>query len=1200
VTIHISARLAWHMDGWNGKICSNPASNTFCVGNHSYPGDQIRVSRNLGWESEVAGKHCSELEGIPPCVYSINAFGNKPITGFSDPPSWYPANDRRTWELPPSTICIWPFEEMYRDEVKRSGRGQVYDYDKRLAFAKDYFAEVEENRSLVFYYANYSNPFSEEDARRYVVTGVSRVKKLGDVRNYENMKTEDRQRYGGGFVWALDLTSNYPDEGFRLPYHLYLDRPEDVERFVVVPSNPRKFKYATRQLSDDDALDLVEKLIESVGALQELGDKTEDWATRLAWLHTVGAELWTDRGLFPGMPAILGHLGMPKAISFFRSEVEGGREHEAVSRIFGFLDGSAALPTDVVGDSEVKDIRRRWALLEDDERRLISEALLRFELTPEQVARVLAPDRQEYGIRSSAIEIAANPYTLAEQYVGNDPDDTIAFTKVDHGMIPSPELGGDRLADTDDWRRLRALCVETLRGQQSDVFVAAKQLIHDINHRLSFYPEWKRHQFTERYLDVDKESLAGALTLRQEAGSLWVYLRQAYEDERLIEDVLRNLAKRSAVTFRTPMTEEHWVQYLRDPNSPLASLVGDEYSEAISGQAAVCADIFARPLCVLAGEAGTGKTTVVGAVLQAIERTEGAGASFQLLAPTGKAAERLREKTGRRGETATIHSFLARRGWLNDNLTFKRDGGQQEDSITTYVIDESSMLSLELTAALFRSINWNSVQRLVLVGDPSQLPPIGRGRLFADIIDWLRTLGGVGELQINVRQMENRALDRGTGILELAEAYARQLPSPDNNDLETANAENILRRVQNGGDVDKDLRVQFWRGGEDLKQQLIDLLMADVLEDTGASLNIERPWEFWSAGFDGNTRPERFQVLTPYRGEEFGTESVNQSIQEAVHQRSAGELRAVDGIALGDKVIQVLNRPRSNPIWAYCWSASRPEQVEVYNGELGFTRPHAFDAKKTRWAGFRPERLQVRFSTKPDHAVGYGRDLGKTPKGRRMRHESVAENLELAYAVSIHKAQGSEFDRVYFIVPKHKRALLSRELFYTGLTRATRHCTLLIEEDISPLLSMRRLEQSKLLRINASLFGFQPVPDELRSLGDWYEEGKVHATLSEYMVRSKSEVIITNMLAEREIPFRYEIPLYAPDGTFYLPDFTVTWQGKDWYWEHVGRLDLEDYRNHWETKTAWYEKHFPGQLVTTLESNNLSKDAAAIIADHFS
>lgn len=308
----------------------------------------------------------------------------------------------------------------------------------------------------------------------------------------------------------------------------------------------------------------------------------------------------------------------------------------------------------------------------------------------------------------------------------------------------------------------------------------------------------------------------------------------------------------------------------------------------------------------------------------------------------------------------------------------------------------------------------------------------------------------------------------------------------------------------------------------------------------------------------------------------------------------------MDGIGLFDKVIQVRNRPRSNPIWAYRPATRTSEQIEIYNGYLGFTKPHGFDTGKLSWSGFRPKRFQVVFSNEPGYHVGYGTKLGKAPNGKWMPAESVAENLELGYAISVHKAQGSEFERVYFVVPKRKRALLSRELFYTGLTRASRHCTLLVEEDISPLLSMRRLEQSHLLRVNASLFRFDPVPDELRVLGDWYEEGKIHATLANYTVRSKSEVILANMLFERDIPFRYEAPLFARDGTFYLPDFTITWNGEDWYWEHLGRLDLKKYRNHWDTKKLWYEKNFPGRLLMTEESGHLSTDANAIIAAHFS
>ena len=60
----------------------------------------------------------------------------------------------------------------------------------------------------------------------------------------------------------------------------------------------------------------------------------------------------------------------------------------------------------------------------------------------------------------------------------------------------------------------------------------------------------------------------------------------------------------------------------------------------------------------------------------------------------------------------------------------------------------------------------------------------------------------------------------------------------------------------------------------------------------------------------------------------------------------------------------------------------------------------------------------------------------------------------------------------------------------------------------------------------------------------------------------------------------------SADGTFYLPDFTITWRGEEWYWEHLGMLHQERYRNHWETKRAWYEKHgFANRLITTSETS---------------
>jgi exodeoxyribonuclease V alpha subunit len=86
---HLSARLAWHMDGWNGHICRNPSSNRHCIGPHSFPGDEIKQRRDLAWETTVAGKPCSTIDGIPPCIYSINAFGADTLTGAKEGPREY-------------------------------------------------------------------------------------------------------------------------------------------------------------------------------------------------------------------------------------------------------------------------------------------------------------------------------------------------------------------------------------------------------------------------------------------------------------------------------------------------------------------------------------------------------------------------------------------------------------------------------------------------------------------------------------------------------------------------------------------------------------------------------------------------------------------------------------------------------------------------------------------------------------------------------------------------------------------------------------------------------------------------------------------------------------------------------------------------------------------------------------------------------
>jgi len=1189
MTIHISARLAWHDSGWNGCVCRDPKSNTYCAGQYSYQGDLIATHRKLEWEQPLAGKACQQIDRVPPCIHSINAFGSDELGAYMPPPSWFgDGTQAKTWKLLPYTVTTWPYEEMYKDEVLNpKGTHPKYNPARRREEANRYFDQIEPGHSLVFYYANYSNPFSENDQHFYVVVGASRIKAVGEELTWVGQSAKMEQNYGPN-AWGRDITSHYPDQGLRLPYHAYMDNAEVLERILFVPENSRNFKYATRHISDDGALGLVERLSEIVGVLQEIGDESENWQARQTWLASVMAELWQNRGLYPGILRVWDYLKFSEAIPHAMKQIPVRGEQDIKDEIFAFIQGDAdsvsGLPVD---DKRVKAIRKHWRYLEPAQQALLRDVLPRFDLQADQIRRILE-DPNSVSIYTGHAEIVGNPYTLCEQYVGDGPDDQVTFSQIDHGMFPSPELGAQPEFDPDDWQRLRALCVEQLQRAGQHTFLPAEQVLQGLNHKLSFLPEWKRAQFTLRHLEVEEEDLSGALTYRRVGNNLYLYRRLIFEDERAVETVLRELSTRPDIQLRSPVTEKHWKGYLYDSKSDLAQSHPDEYEQAIANQVEACQQVFRRPISVVCGTAGTGKTTVVKAIIQAIEKAHGSGTSFQLLAPTGKAADRLRELTHK--DARTIHSFLAELGWLNDNFTFRRHGGQRAEGFTTYIIDESSMLDLPLVATFFRAVNWNAVQRLIFVGDPNQLPPIGTGKVFADLIDWLRhdMPEHVAELKTNMRQLCNRLTGQGTGIIDLASLYLRrELADEKVADLD-AQEDEILSRVQEGGDVDGDLRALYWQTTDDLERLLIETIVADMEHDTGLSFDPERPYELWKAALkDGEQQcPEASQVISPYRGELFGIERINQVLQQHKNGWWLENKGALGGITVFDKVIQVINRTLSRPIKAFNTQTRKNEWIQVFNGEIGMTKLHAFDTN-WKWGGFYVSRFQVIFSRRQYMWVEYTSE------------SAVTENLELAYAISVHKSQGSEFKRVYLILPKHKRGLLSPELFYTGLTRAQIHCTLLVQEDISPLLTLRRLENSHLMRINSSLFEFHPAPPELRTMSEWYEEGKIHRTLTEQMVRSKSEVIIANMLADRDVPFKYEVPLYAPDGTFYLPDFTIIWRGEEWYWEHLGMLHDERYRNHWETKRAWYEKHgFADRLITTSEGPGFdSQDVLQVLKE---
>ena len=306
-------------------------------------------------------------------------------------------------------------------------------------------------------------------------------------------------------------------------------------------------------------------------------------------------------------------------------------------------------------------------------------------------------------------------------------------------------------------------------------------------------PEWKRYVFKVKLFKIDKDIFEKALTLKEdEDKNLYLYLKWVYEDERQVESTFTMLAERPDISLKLAITKERFKKNLRNPESKLNDTASEQYEDILDKQADICIQIFSKPICVLSGAAGTGKTTVIKAIVENIERVHGQAAGFLLMAPTGKAAERIKTQTDK--NSSTIHSFLASNGWLNKNFTLKRVGGGKGQDVNTIIIDECSMIDLNLFATLLRSINWNSVQRLILVGDPNQLPPIGRGKVFADTIEWLNSEypDNVGVLTENIRQLVNRVEGNGCGILDLAELFIQEKQS----DMSESSSSDELKRKE--------------------------------------------------------------------------------------------------------------------------------------------------------------------------------------------------------------------------------------------------------------------------------------------------------------------------------------------------------------------------------------------------------------------
>lgn len=356
---------------------------------------------------------------------------------------------------------------------------------------------------------------------------------------------------------------------------------------------------------------------------------------------------------------------------------------------------------------------------------------------------------------------------------------------------------------------------------------------------------------------------------------------------------------------------------------------------------------------IVTGGPGTGKTTVIKAILDIFDII---GITYALAAPTGRAAKRMSEASGR--EAKTIHRLLEMSYGDNGNPVFTKNENDPL-GVKAVVIDEMSMVDTMLMEALLRALKHDTI--LVLIGDVDQLPPVGPGNVLCDMIQ--SDIFPTTRLEHIFRQASESMI--------IMNAH----------------------RINNGEEpiYNKKGSDFFLLGEENPKnaQQLISELCRERL-----------PRTYSIDPFD------EIQIITPTRKGELGTYELNKVLQDVLNPRDKYKKEKRIGNVFFrefDKVMQIKNN------YDLTWMRDGEEGSGIYNGDIG----------RITEIRFRDECFVIDFD------------------GRICEYDfALAEELEHAYAVTVHKSQGSEYPFVIIPALRCPTPLMTRNLLYTAVTRA--------------------------------------------------------------------------------------------------------------------------------------------------------------------
>jgi len=1203
---HLSTRVPWHDNGWNGFVCKHPEHNQAC-----------RILKNIAEDKDdIAEKACasckvaSKEDFIPPCVTESGMFMSPhEVCATRKHPYTYDKhfNHIKRTEVHAKAYSFigTPYNWTLKEDRNNSPNDRYYtQYDPKKEIDVgsgswvsnginqkhifDYFYnDVIANESIVVAYAK-AVPFVESSGR--VIIGIGMVSSLGDLKEYDYSEQPDGVNKIKSFLWEREISHTIrPDRsnGFLFPFEeiqAYLkehprQRPEDL--VYIVPDEYRnEFSYATEHLSHDALIMTLNGIIQVLRKYKEIKlnyGTGKSWDDCISWCEKQFRSVWKDRGAYPGLGAVLSALGIPYGYDIATAIKKKYKDEELWNSLSEGLENLTKLLS-----LKMKGIALKLTktLIEDleyelEERAEYLKLLSSISLTSEQAALLLNDDVRnsrdlkyasqltDIHIKDCSVDIVSNPYLLCEKTYMLEPQYQIGIGKIDIAVFQSAyltELEHEEdydklLSEPDDKRRLRAIILSILENEArngsslmfiNDVISAVGKFRSDvpeietsirlktIKRLRDYFKEVFFQLEVETILEDNVENTETALKLKR-LEEVDIVIRK-FIDERL---------------NKTNNINDKWGNLLDDVLKSEKLSNGEREQAAREEKIRAIEKMAKSQVSVLTGGAGTGKTTTLVALCmnEAIQRGR-----ILILAPTGKARVVLSAKLNRiniEHTAQTLFQYLKNTNHCDyKTWSYYLSGKQDANVPETVIIDECSMLTEEMFGALAEAIS--SAKRIIFVGDPNQLPPIGTGKPFYELVQKLRLEEGqphYANLLVSNRQKQNDSdkprLDVAFSKLFTEDMASQvsddifELMAQDNENIDIIKCENVFAVPQTISDIlKKEMGIK--------NVETFDNSLGGSIDDEWINFNDAKAVDDW-------------QILTPYKNKEIvGSLAINRYIQlqyrpkgylnETFKRASTKHPLGTDAVGYGEKIINVKNHNKKG------YSLIEKQMVDGYvaNGEIGIVQ-RIDNAKKYHYIVYSSQdELSYRYSSKI----------------------SEESDIELAYALTTHKAQGSGFKMTIFILMEPERGIYSfivRELLYTALTRQSEKVCIIYNKEPSELKKYANPEYSDLAHRKTNLF-IPPVFRELKS--GWYDSYLIHTTLKGERVRSKSEVIVADALYRAGIDYEYEKLLTFSDGEKALPDFTITKDnGEMIYWEHLGMLGDYGYRKDWERKKQKYADH---------------------------